>query len=302
MQSNKRWVLLANYSDKTLLRTAFAFNLGLSVFNNLKWTPNSRMVEVVLNNEYIGVYQIVEQIRLDKNRVDIDLDKGEFLLEVNASLDEKFNFTTARGIQFSFKEPEEPGASQFDAIKLKIQEIEDILYSDDFADEINGYAKYIDVASFIDWYLVNEVTKNNDAILHKSVYMFYKDNKIFMGPLWDFDISSGNINFNGCDNPEKYWIRNYKWTSRLFEDPNFVLKVKSRWNEKKNELLNEIANISFNASQLNNAANNNFKRWDILNTHVWPNRIVAGSYVGEVSELSSWLNQRHYWLNSNINK
>ncbi len=302
MQSNKRWVLLANYSDKTLLRTTFAFDLGLSVFNNLKWTPNSRMVEVVLNNNYIGVYQIVEQIRMDKNRVDIDLDKGEFLLEVNASLDEKFNFTTTRGVPFSFKEPEEPGVSQFDSIKSKIQEVENIIYSNDFANEINGYAKYIDVASFIDWYLVNEFTKNNDAIFWKSVYMFYKDNKIFMGPLWDFDISSGNNTMNGCDNPEDYYIRNSKWISRLFEDPKFALKVKYRWNEKKSELLNEISNISFNASRLTNAANNNFKRWDILNTEVWPNRIVTGSYNGEVSELSNWLNKRYNWLNSNINK
>ncbi|NLD94991.1 MAG: hypothetical protein GX639_20235 [Fibrobacter sp.] len=302
MEPHKRWVLLANYSDKTLLRTTFAFNLGLSVFSNLKWTPVSRMVEVVLNNEYIGVYQIVEQIRIDTNRVDIDLDKGDFLLEVNARQDEKFNFTTTREVPFSFKGPEEPNTSQFYAIKSKIQKVEDIIYSDNFADEVNGYAKYIDVNSFVDWYLINELTKNNDAIFYTSVYMFYKDNSLYMGPLWDYDISSGNINYNGCDNPENYWIKNAPWIQRLFEDPLFVQKIKDRWNEKKNELLSEIADISFNASLLNNAANNNFKRWDILNTYVWPNRVVKGSYNEEVSELIDWLTMRYNWMDSDINQ
>ncbi len=302
MKPHKRWVLLANYADKTLLRTTFAFNLGLSVFSNLKWTPASRMVEVVLNNEYIGVYQIVEQIRIDNNRVDIDLDKGEFLLEVNARLDEKFNFTTAREVPFSLKEPEEPDASQFDTIKSKIQEIEDVIYSDNFTDTISGYTKYIDVNSFIDWYLINEVTKNNDALFFSSVYMYYKDNLLYMGPLWDFDISSGNIDYNGCDNPENYWVKNAKWIQRLFDDSLFVQKVKIRWNETKYELLNEIADISFNASLLNNAANNNFKRWDILNTYVWPNRVVKGSYNGEVNELIDWLTMRYNWMDGEINK
>jgi hypothetical protein len=302
METNKRWVLLANYSDKTLLRTTFAFDLGLSVYNNLKWTPNGRLVEVVMNNEYIGVYQLVEQIRIDKKRVDIDLNKGDFLMEVNARLDEKSNFRTTRGVCFSFNEPEEPDTTQLDEIKEKLQRIEDVIYSDNFSDATAGYAKYIDVNSFIDWYLINEFTKNNDACFFSSVYMYSKDSKIFMGPIWDFDISSGNIDYNGCDNPENYWIRNSMWISRLFEDASFVEKVKARWNEKKLILQDHIDEIPEKAFDLNSAANSNFQRWDILNTYVWPNRVVTGSYNGEVLALVAWLNTRYAWIDSDINK
>ncbi len=302
MESNKRWVILANYSDKTLLRTTFAFDLGLSVYNNLKWTPNSRMVEVVINSEYIGVYQVVEQIRIDKKRVDIDTDKEDFLMEVNARLDGKCNFKTTRGVCFSFNEPEEPVEPKLNEIKEKLQEAEDTIYSDNFTDATDGYAKYIDVDSFIDWYLVNEFTKNTDASFYSSVYMYYKDSKIFMGPIWDFDISSGNINYNGCDNPENYWIKNAMWISRLFDDASFVEKVKTRWNEKRSILQDHIDEISDKAADLNLAASSNFQRWDILNTYVWPNRVVTGSYNGEVLELVAWLNKRYAWMDNELNK
>ena len=302
MESHKRWVLLANYSDKSLLRTTFAFDLGISVYDNLKWTPNNRMVEVVLNDEYIGVYQLVEQIRVDKNRVDIDLDNGDFLMEVNARLDEKYNFKTTRGVPFSFKDPEEPSQSQFNTIKLKLQEIEDIIYSDGFSDVDNGYTKYIDLESFIDWYLINEFTKNNDAIFFSSVYMFYKDDLLYMGPLWDFDISSGNIDYNDCDKTYGYHVRNALWISRLFEDPTFSQKVKDRWNDKKDVLISKIDGISNQAEALSSAADNNFQRWDILGTYVWPNRIVTGSYDREVIELSNWLRNRYTWMDKEINK
>ena len=123
-----------------------------------------------------------------------------------------------------------------------------------------------------------------------------------MGPIWDFDISSGNINYNGCDDPENYWIKDAKWISRLLEDASFVEKVKTRWNEKKDELQSKINDISIKASQLNLAASNNFQRWDILSTYVWPNRIITGSYNGEVSACIEWLNKRYTWMDCEINK
>ncbi len=302
MKSHKRWVLLANYSDKTLLRNAFAFDLGLNVYNRFAWTPDSRIVEVVLNNDYIGVYQLVEQIREDENRVDIDVDSGEFLVEVNRRMDEKFNFTTKNKVSFSFKEPEEPDASQFAAIKAKLQEIEDVIYSSKFSDEVNGYAKYIDVDSFIDWYIINELAKNNDASFYSSVYMYLKGNKLYMGPLWDFDISFGNIDYHGCDRPEGYWVKKSRWISRLFKDPSFARKVKDRWNERKGALRDKIAGLAVQGSALSSGAHNNFARWDILNTDVWPNRVVTGSYDQEVAVLTGWLNARYSWLDNELNE
>lgn len=311
MDKHKSWVLLANYSDKTLLRTEFAFYLGENIFNKLSWTPDVKSIDLFLNGEYTGVYQLAEQIKIDSCRVDIpdisetsDLDSGGFILEVNASLDEVHNFTSTNGVPVSLKDPDEVDSDTFEYIRSKFQTIEDVLYSEYFTDPGKGYLEYIDLDSFVDWYLINEITKNNDAKFHSSVYMFYNPatGKMHMGPIWDFDISSGNIDYNGCDNPEGFWIRNAKWISRMLEDPVFADAVISRWEEKKASLYEAInSNIQDNASLIENARQYNFLYWDILDIYVWPNRVVTGSYSGEISELINWLNSRYAWMDANIN-
>lgn len=311
MDKHKSWVLLANYSDKTLLRTEFAFYLGKNVFNNLSWTPDIKSIDLFINGEYAGVYQLVEQIKIDSNRVDIpdisetsDLESGGFILEVNSYLDEMYNFTSKEGVPVSLKEPDEVSIDTFDYIRCKFQTIEDALYSEDFTDPEKGYLKYIDLDSFVDWYLINELTKNCDAVFFSSVYMFYDPatHKMHMGPIWDYDTSSGNNIYNGCDNPEGFWIREAKWISRMLEDPVFVNAVISRWEEKKASLYEAInSNIQDNASLIENAQQYNFWLWDILDTYVWPNRVVTGSYSGEISEMVTWLNSRYAWMDANIN-
>jgi hypothetical protein len=311
MDKHKSWVLLANYSDKTLLRTEFAFYLGKNVFNKLSWTPDVKSIDLFINGEYAGVYQLAEQIKIDSCRVDIpdisetsDLDSGGFILEVNSYLDEVHNFKSKEGVPVSLKEPDEVCSDTFEYIRNKFQTIEDSLYSEDFTDPEKGYLKYIDLNSFVDWYLINELTKNCDAVFFSSVYMFYNpaDHKMHMGPIWDFDISSGNNIYNGCDNPEGFWISNAKWISRMLEDPVFADAVASRWEEKKASLYEAInSNIQDNATLLEDAQQYNFLFWDILGIYVWPNRIVTGSYSGEISEMVNWLNSRYAWMDANIN-
>ncbi len=311
MDKHKSWVLLANYSDKTLLRTEFAFCLGKNIFNKLSWTPDVKSIDLFINSEYAGVYQLAEQIKIDSSRVDIpdisetsDLESGGFILEVNSYLDEIHNFTSAEGVPVSLKDPDEVDSDTFEYIRNKFQTIEDALYSEDFTDPEKGYLEYIDLDSFVDWYLINELTKNNDAIFHSSVYMFYNPatHKMHMGPVWDYDISSGNIDFNGCDNPEGFWIKNAKWISRMLQDPVFANTVISRWEEKKVSLYEAInSTIQDNASAIKDAQQYNFLYWDILDLYVWPNRVVTGSYSGEISELANWLNSRYAWMDANIN-
>lgn len=189
-----------------------------------------------------------------------------------------------------------------------IQTAEDVLYSEEWLDEENGYKKYIDTDSFIDWYFVNEITKNNDACWFSSVYFYYdpKNCKLYMGPDWDFDISCGNIDYNGCDNYEGFWIKNSGWHKRLFEDPEFTEKVKNRWNETKTSLNDAInTTIKEKSDYLDKSANLNFKRWNILGTYVWPNPTgydTRTTYESEVEYLITWLNNRFLWLDAEINK
>jgi hypothetical protein len=318
MPAHKRWNLLANYSDKTLLRTETAFKIGEILEDGLGWTPRSRHIQLFLNNAYQGVYQLAEAIKIDENRVDIkEITKkknpqGGYILEIDVRGGEDFNFTTTRGIVFNCSDPDEDLDEEingdtktlFEKIKEDVQHAEDVLYSEGFADPDEGYRKYLDVDSFVDWYLVNELTKNNDAVFFTSVYMYYDQEKerYCMGPVWDFDISLGNIDYNDNDNPEGFWIKGSSWISRLFEDPEFVSSVKDRWNEKQNEFNDLPQYIDGRAAYLQDAQAQNFKLWDILGVYVWPNAVVAGSYQGETGYLKSWLAARLAWFDTAINQ
>ncbi|MBN2041089.1 MAG: CotH kinase family protein [Spirochaetes bacterium] len=311
MPEDKRWALLANYADKTLLRNEVALKLGREMLQNMSWSPDSEQVVLYFNSEYQGVYQLTEQIKIDGDRVDIesiedfdpsidDYKNFGYLLEVDERMDEEFYFTTTQGVIFTCKDPDEDLENVFDLIVADVQEAEDAIYSPGFADTTDGYAKYIDTDSFIDWYLANEITKNRDAIFFSSCYMYFDpaDKKYHMGPIWDFDISLGNIYYDGCDITDGFYIKNAKWISRLFQDTAFAGKVKSRWNEKRTDIYTLLGFIDDRAAEMNSSQTYNFYKWDILNTWVWPNKIVTGSYEGEIDYLKSWLENRLDWLDS----
>jgi hypothetical protein len=329
MESNKRWNLLANYSDKTLLRTDVAFKMG-KIFDGMAWTPDSRQVDFYLNNEYLGVYQLTEAIKIDKKRVNFYIEEkekiiasdkpdGGYILEIDTHILEElggdFYFKTTSGLTFVCSDPDKnldekivgdsEGRSIVQKIQADVQQLEDAIFGDFFTDPENGYRNYLDVDSFIDWYLVNEITKNNDAAFVSSVYMYRdpKKNKFFMGPLWDFDLSLGNYGETDSKNPEGFHIKNVPWVSRLFEDPDFVSALKDRWNKKKddvNALYAKGGYIDKQAERLSKAVDLNFQRWLILYEYVWPNPVVTGSYDKEIDNLKKWFAKRMTWLDSEI--
>jgi Spore coat assembly protein len=163
---------------------------------------------------------------------------------------------------------------------------------------------YIDVDAFVDWYLVNEITKNNDAVFYSSVYLYFDPvkEKFCMGPIWDYDISLGNCNLDtGASSPRGFYINKYSWPNRIFKDPYFVEKVKARWNEKKNSIDALLPYIDERARAMDDAQKRNFERWDILGQQIWPNVVVTRSYQSEVAYMKSFLQQRIEWLDAAIN-
>ena len=290
MPEHKRWVLIGNGIDDSLLRNYFASYLGTEVFTGHGWNPSFVFVDLVMDGTYWGNYLLGEQIKISKKRVNIKdikdagVGNGGFILEVNVWKDEDFNFVTKQGVAISLKDPDEVSQEIQQHVQNIIQEAEDVLFSDDFKNPDTGYAKYFDVASVIDWYLVNEITSNFDASFRTSVYMYYDntDGKIHMGPNWDFDRSCGI----GIRNVKSLHIQKSKWMKRFFEDSAFVEAVKTRYTEVRDELeyaangmLTEMAgNISVSA-ELNNA------RWKIRD-----------DYESSVETLQTWLNERLAWL------
>ncbi|WP_194776727.1 CotH kinase family protein [Pararhodonellum marinum] len=308
LPEHRHWVLLANYADKTLMRTHVATYLSEGF--GMAYTPREIPVELVVNGVHQGSYQLIEQIRIDPNRLNIaemtnradpSQISGGYIMEIDQRAGEPFHFTTPRGALVNFKRPSEVTQSQFDYAKNFIESAESVLYSDQFADPELGYRKYYNVEDFIDWFLVNEITKNQDARDFSSIYFFLANNdKLSMGPIWDFDLAIGNVDYSVAQYPTGWWVRGGPWFSRLFEDPAFRAQVKERWNIHQPVLAKLPEVIDNRALKMDYSQAMNFAIWPILDTYVWPNPVVTGSYEGEVQYIREWLEQRLNWMDGQI--
>ncbi len=316
MPAHKDWVLLANYADKTLLRTNVAFEISRRV--GFAWTPRFRHADVYLNNEFLGSYQIGEKIEVAPNRVAItkmttaDVAppnvEGGYLLQVDyldrlvPGVDTWFS---SRFYQFLMESPKEDAVQpeQKEYIRSDVQALEDAIMRGDFNPQ-TGVPAYLDVESMVSYYLVQELLKNKDAAMGSSVYLYKQRGGVLtMGPLWDFDISAGNINFEqSAMYPQGWYLRNAtQWFDAMMRTPAFKERVIARWKPFKDQTLREInKHIDQQAAILDASQKANFQRWPILNTYVWPNQVVTGSYKNEVSWLKDWLKKRIEWMDKHI--
>jgi hypothetical protein len=293
---DKSWVLLANYYDKTLLRNTTAFYMGK--ISNLEYTPHFNYVEVIQNGQYYGTYQLGDNLKISKNRVNVG-DDG-FLLEIDAkAASDEITFRTSHISQpINIKDPDvEIGDDNYNYVKDYINAADAVLFSDEFTDPNKGWQKYLDMNSFVDWFLINEIAKNNDACFYSSCYMNLKrGGKLKMGPLWDFDIGFGNINYNGCDATDGFWIKNVAWYTRLFQDPVFVARVKERFDYFYNHQSDIFNYIDQQVVYLKYSIKENDSRWNIINSKIWPRENVIGDYQDEIDFMKDWLKERFEWL------
>lgn len=302
MPQAKQWILLANYFDKTMLRNALAFKL--SEDSRLAWTPRYRFVELYYNDAHKGTYQLCEKVQVHANRVEVPQDG--WLIEVDGRVD------TTKDVFFNTKQMpvvfriEWPKVQQddpcVDSIRTVFLKAEEALFGADFADQAKGWQNYLDKESWVDWYLINEITKNFDANFNSSCYMHSgSDGKIVMGPVWDFDISMGNTNSLGDERlPQGWYIRRTNWYTRLFEDPEFVSAVKERFAYFYNQRENYYQYIRDHATQLRPHALKNDKIWHTIGVLIGPNPIAFRTYDKEVEVLIGWLKQRFEWINSHL--
>ena len=307
---DKDWVLLANYADKTLLRNAVA--MRISDICGMSWTPAIYQVEVYLNDEYQGCYAFSEHKKVSASRVQLT-SEGNYL-EIEAGIDEPAWFRTGMNILIQFKEPENPDEGRIASVKGFLDAFEECLLTEGRGDPATGYPSRIDIPSFINQYIIQELTKNIDADLFKSQFLTLEPGGLLTFPhVWAFDLAIGNCDYfsghPGMDNSYRGWyIRNYSqegrntgWYWYLFKDPAFVAAVKARWKELYPALEALGEDIPAMASRLSGAAHRNFDRWDILGTYVWPNVMVLGDYMAEVKYLQEFYQNRLRWMDSEIN-
>ena len=243
MKNDRTWILLANYGDWTLIRSKIAWDIG-QLLDGLKWTPKQTFTELYLNGKYLGSYQLTESIKIDKNRVNVDAEKGQVIeFDPHWKEDGVPGFVGKSGMNYAWKDPDEfktldpedgggpdpEGLSnaKIADMKKKIQNFETVLYG---ADNKKDWSKvhystlqpqddwqtYLDLGSAVDYYLAREYSKDNDADFYRSNF-FYTNNvdpassdKFFMGPIWDFDRSAGAKPGGGSTTitePTGWWIR-----------------------------------------------------------------------------------------------
>jgi len=332
--THRSWVLLANYWDLTLARNAVAFKLSELV--GMAYTPRCQPVELVLNGEFQGAYQLCDQVETTDSRVPAGV--GGWLLQLNDSSrlePTDVAFQTPRIAAFSqewrgsywvYKTPDPPTIAQRTAIEGQLNTFEANLFGAGFAHPDTGYATYLDVASIIDWYLVQELAKNNDAMFINSVYIYATaTGKITFGPLWDFDLAFGGYPY--IPEPTGWRIRSAPWIERLLDDRAFIDKLKARWQVLYAKRAEVDAYLVDYARRMASSQRRTHALWApygpkpmvmapdgpaafaLASTGGWPvgapspgpiGAFTDAEYAAEVQALRTWLSARFAWLNTNI--
>ena len=305
--NNKDWILLANYSDKTLLRNITA--MEVSRVCGMAWTPRMLSVDVYINDEYIGVYTFSDHKEVAGKRVDIQVAgetdlEGGYYLEIEEAMDEPVCFKTAQpwNTPVMFHEPEQPTAAQQKYVRDWFEGFEAALDHIQGDHDYTSWRAYIDILSFIDYYIIQEITKNPDGNVRKSTYLTKeKGKKLEMYHVWDFDITLGNCDYGGFEKPDGWQMRYVKWYNQLFFDPGFKEDVVARWNELYPALQKVPDFIDRQYTLMAGAEKRNFERWMILGVKVWPNYYYFATYDAEYAFLKRFYSERIQWLNGKIN-
>ena len=338
MPEESDWTLIANYSDKTLLRNALSYNLANKTG---QYAPRTRFCELVIDGSYRGVYLMTEKIKRDSARVDISKLKavdisgadltGGYIIKVDKTTGSggagwyssvpPLNASGNQAIYFQYTYPKPDSIQPQQALYIRsfMDSFEMSLNSPDFQNEATGWRKYMDERSVIDFFLINEMSRNVDGyristFLHKE--KITKGGKLKMGPVWDYDIAWQNADYCSGQNTTG-WAYNFNsvcgndgslvpfWWSRFRQDSLFNKRLYCRYNELRSSFLhldslNGLVDVM--AAELNEGQARNFVKWPILGTYVWPNpNPIPANYAGEINKLKQWFSSRLTWMDSQIN-
>ncbi|MFY9164120.1 CotH kinase family protein [Aquirufa antheringensis] len=336
MPEETDWVLNASYNDRSFMRDFIAQSLAgrIGLLHS-----KAKFVELIINDEYRGVYVLMEKVKQGKNRVPIsdlyptenagDDVTGGYLLKIDKtsgspSTSWKSNYTSGitatQKCEFQIEYPQYGLITQQQLVYIRdyINNWEKKLMTEDMNDPKASFRDYMDVSSFVNYFILNEVTRNVDGY-RLSTYL-YKDKeslggKIKMGPAWDFNISFGNADYlngwktdgfvyNTIENLEKtnYWQVPF-WWNKLMQDASFRKALATRWKTVRSSFLNTntlFATIDSAQIALKDPLIRNFQKYPLMGKKIWPNYYVGASLSDEVNWLKNWIQGRLVWLDAQM--
>ena len=337
MGKDNKWVLLAPYADRSMIRDLLTFTLARPW---MEYTPEGKLVEVFIDGTYYGVYILCEAVSKGKTRLDLD-DPGEegdaltggYLLEVDANEDGFFTshyhpvFSDGtpimdRYVYFQYKSPEIPDMTpaQINYINKRLDAMEDALASPDYLDPENGYRKYIDAQNFVDFQLFTELANNVDGYRLSGKFFKRRDSidQRFKMVLWDLNLAYGACRYNDSYRTDTWMYKSNDltysrgevylipfWWQRVNTDPDYTAQLKARWKEfRRSNLSNDgIMNTIDSLAEVINrygAEGRNNQAWPRWNKWVWPNYYTPKSYNDELNYLKQWITDRLAWMDQQL--
>lgn len=310
--SNKDWILLAEYTDKSLLRTAFMF--GFSEAVQMEWTPRYQFVELYINDDYQGVYILTEQVERAKGRVNVE-DNGFIIEDDNHWSDEPLYFQTdLLRNYYTFKYPKSininVGDLKYKFISSFMNNLESELVKISMGKE-SHYYDYIDIECFAKWYIIMELTGNYDPNLF---YTLATPNSLLKAsPVWDAEWSLGLAVIDNriertwklppfLPQVESFVWKNEKMFSYLLQDRIFKNKLKELWSKYKSNIANVRWKIKSQAETLSYAQKDNFVKWPVLGQFYSAILVSFDNWEDETKYCISFFDKRFAWFDDYISK
>ena len=335
MPEETDWILNANYTDKTLIRNTMAYQTFANLDN---YATRCKYVEMTINDMYKGIYILTEKIKRDSSRVNVaklkpDQNSGDeltggYIFKIDKATGgggdgwvSDFpppNHNNGQTIYFQYEVPKSTDitSAQQNYVQNYVRTFENVLSGPDFDDPQFGFRQFAVEGTFIDYMIVNEVSKNVDGYrLSTSIHKQRESlgGKLRMGPVWDYDIAWHNSNY--CGGPDftgwayqfpcadDFWQIPF-WWDRMLEDDQFANNLKCRWLEKRETVLNNVwfdQYIDSVANLFQESQQRNFQVWPILGVYVWPNpEPIPPTYDAEIASLKDWMHSRLEWIDNNI--
>lgn len=332
MPKENDWILYAPYDDKSFMRNSLTYDLAMQMGH---YASRCRFCELIINGEYLGVYVLMEKIKRDDNRVDIaklDIDDvagdsltGGYIIKidwVNSDgwysgflPDQTAPYNNYIYYQYVYPEDDSLTYQQKNYIKNYVDSFETALDGDDYMDPEIGWRTYMDENSVIDYFILNELSKNVDGYrlstyLYKDKYS--KGGKLHLGPVWDYNLAWHNADYCGNELTGEwaYAITDYCatdlpfWWRKLATDTVFNNNLQCRWQELRETTLssdNIFHYMDSIAAYVDEAKDRHYEIWPILGVYVWPNPSpLAETYEEEIINLKTWISGRLTWLDESI--